>query len=90
MHPVTAYCVLKCHITSQTPSILALVLRVFKKMILERGGHDDIGSVVFPEVGFNAGVAHGCVVIRSLYVIFHYVTRLSNSSCGVLFQLHLL
>ena len=84
MHPVTAYCVLKCHITSQTPSILALVLRVFKKMILERGGHDDIGSVVFPEVGFNAGVAHGCVVI------FHYVTRLSNSSCGVLFQLHLL
>ena len=73
MHPVTAYCVLKCHITSQTPSILALVLRVFKKMILERGGHDDIGSVVFPEVGFNAGVAHGCVVI------FHYVRYMYTS-----------
>ena len=40
-------------------------------MILERGGHDDIGSVVFPEVGFNAGVAHGCVVI------FHYVNYTS-------------
>ena len=34
-------------------------------------GGDDIGNqfVALPEVGFNAGVAHGCVVVMSVYVL---------------------